>query len=69
MVAQKLAQYIEDKGIKQKAIADAIGISPQALSSTLAGKRTLGADEYRDICRFLEVPYARFMDESPEQVA
>ena len=64
MVAQALAKYVDDKGIKQKAIASAIGISPQAMSETLAGKRMLSADEYRDICRFLEVPYEKFMADS-----
>ena len=64
MVAEKLAEYVDSKGIKQKAIASAIGISPQAMSDTLAGKRSLSADEYRDICRFLEVPYDKFMTES-----
>ena len=61
MVALELAEYINNKGIKQKAIATAINMSPQAMSETLAGRRTLSADEYRDICDFLEVPYTRFM--------
>lgn len=63
MVALRIAKYVEEKGIKQKVIALAIGISPQAMSETLAGKRTLSADEYRDICVFLEVPYSKFLDE------
>ena len=61
MVAEKLAQYIEEKGFKQSVIAKAVGMSPQAMSETLAGRRTLSADEYRDICDFIEVPYERFM--------
>ena len=64
MVALQIAKYVEEKGIKQKAIATAIKVSPQAMSETLAGKRTLSADEYRDICDFLEVPYGRFFEES-----
>ena len=63
MIAQRIAKYVEEKGIKQKAIAAAIGISPQAMSETLAGRRTLSADEYRDICLFLEVPFSKFLDE------
>lgn len=61
MVVERLAQYIAEKGIKQNAIARAIGISPQAMSETLSGRRTLTADEYRDICLFLEIPFERFM--------
>ncbi|MBQ9000222.1 MAG: helix-turn-helix transcriptional regulator [Eggerthellaceae bacterium] len=63
MVALRIAKYVEEKGIKQKAIAAAIGISPQAMSETLAGRRTLSADEYRDICIFLEVPYSKFLED------
>ena len=62
MVSQRIAKYVEEKGIKQKAIATAIGISPQAMSETLAGRRTLSADEYRDICLFLEVPFSKFLE-------
>lgn len=60
MVVEQLAQYVSNKGIKQRVLADAIGMTPQAMSETLAGRRTLTADEYGDICEFLEVPYERF---------
>lgn len=60
--AVKIAEYISEKGIKQKAIADSLGMHPQAMSETLAGKRTLTADEYGRICAFLEVPYDKFFN-------
>lgn len=62
MIAKKIAEYIATKGIKQKALADAVGISPVSMSETLRGNRTLTADEYVIICRFLEVPYSKFID-------
>lgn len=62
MVYENIAKYVADKGIKQVAIAKAINMTPQAMSDTLAGKRTLTADEYYDICNFLEVPYERFFE-------
>lgn len=62
MIAERIAEYISEKGIRQKAIADAIGIAPQSMSETLKGNRTLTADEYADICKFLEVPYSKFID-------
>ena len=61
-VALRIAEYVSEKGIKQKAIASAIDMTPQAMSETLLGKRTLTADEYGDICAFLEVPYSKFFD-------
>ena len=61
-VALRIADYIEKKGVKQVAIAKAIGITPQAMSETLLGRRTLTADEYGDICAFLNVPYSLFFD-------
>ena len=60
MVAERIAKYVSKLGIKQVAIADAIGMSKQAMSETLLGNRTLTADEYGDICKFLEVPYDKF---------
>jgi len=68
-VALRIAEYVSEKGIKQKTIASAINMTPQAMSETLAGKRTLTADEYGDICAFLEVPYGRFFDPIPTQEA
>lgn len=63
MVVDSIAKYVEQKGIKQNALAGAIGIKPQSMSKTLMGERTLSADEYRDICLFLEVPFDKFMNE------
>lgn len=63
MVADNIARYVELKGIKQNVLASAIGIKPQSMSKTLMGERTLSADEYRDICLFLEVPFDKFMSE------
>lgn len=62
MIAEKIAEYVSAKGIKQKTLADAVGISPVSMSETLRGNRTLTADEYADICKFLEVPYSKFID-------
>jgi transcriptional regulator with XRE-family HTH domain len=43
-----------DRGIKQSAVAEKVGMTPQTLSATLLGKRKMGADEFFDICRALE---------------
>lgn len=60
MIAENVASYMKNKGIKQNAVAKSIGISNVAMSETLAGRRTMTADEYVGICDFLEVPYSKF---------
>ena len=62
MIAERIAEYINAKGIKQRPIAEAVGMSPVAMSETLRGNRTLTAEEYVGICNFLEVPYSKFVD-------
>ena len=60
MIAERVKEYVNEKGIKQVAIANAIGISKVAMSETLNGNRTMTAEEYVRICDFLEVPYGKF---------
>ena len=65
MIAERIKNYVDEKGIKQIAIANATGMSKVAVSETLNGNRTLTAEEMVRICRFLEVPCERFFD-SPD---
>ncbi len=62
MLIDEIAEYVKAKGIKQSVLADAVGITPQAMSETLRGERALKAEEFVDICEFLEVPMTRFTD-------
>ena len=61
VIVERIKSYIEEKGIKQIAIASATGMSKVAVSETLNGNRTLTAEEFVRICRFLEVPCERFI--------
>ncbi len=61
MVYEHIAEYIKVKGIKQRALADSINVSPHTMCDILAGRRKLSVDEYAAICRFLEVSYDRFI--------
>lgn len=69
MIAEQIREYIEEKGIKQIAIAKATGMSKVAVSETLNGNRTLTAEEMKRICNFLEVPCERFFNESADKKA
>lgn len=62
MVAEQIKAYIEERGIKQAAVAKASGMTETALSHSLNGKRKLAADEFVKICRFLRVPFDTFTD-------
>ena len=60
LIAERIKAYVDEKGIKQVAIAAAADMSPVALSATLNGNRTLTAEEFAKICKFLDVPCERF---------
>lgn len=62
MIAERIKNYVDEKGIKQIAIANATGMSKVALSETLNGNRTLTAEEMARICRFLDVPCEKFFE-------
>lgn len=44
--AEKLSAAIESRGIKQKFIAEQIGVSEQTLSAMLKGKTRIDADTF-----------------------
>ena len=62
MLHEKIAEYIKENEISQKKLADRAGMSENALSLSLNGKRKLLADEYISICEAMCVPYSRFTD-------
>lgn len=53
--------YIENTGVKQKAIAYKAGLVESKLSLSLQGKRKLEAGEYASICNALGVPMNKFL--------
>lgn len=55
MVRENIAAYVKNNGIKQKFIADNIGISPSAVSQLLNGEREISAEEYINICNLFNV--------------
>ena len=55
MLAENIRKYIEDNNMNQTAIGRKAGLTKQAMSSAMNGKRKLSADEYIGICRVLGV--------------
>lgn len=65
---RNIQAYIKQNGISQKQLCIKTGITENALSLALNGKRKLSAGEYVSLCRALCVPYDRFTSGwSPEQ--
>lgn len=62
MVVQKrVAQYINDLGIKQIAICEKTGISPTVMSAILTNRRKMTADEFELICKAIQKQPNDFM--------
>lgn len=59
-IRENVSKYIKESGYKQEYIAKKIGISPQALSAVVHGRRELGLEEYIKTCDFFGVPYDFF---------
>lgn len=55
MLAENIRRYIEDNNMNQTAIGRKAGLTKQAMSSAMNGKRKLSADEYLNICKVLGV--------------
>lgn len=61
-VYEKVRAYIVESGLKQVAVAKKAGISKATFNAILNGKRTLYADDLRDICLALNVSPEVFID-------
>ena len=56
-----LKEYIDERGIKQKAVAEKAGIDDVKLCMILQGKRKCEAGEYVSLCNVLGVNPNTFM--------
>ena len=55
--------YIEENGLKQKYLAQRLGISEQTLSGILLGRVKCSLEIYVGICRALSLPLGEFINE------
>lgn len=68
MVQDRIGQAIVKSGLKQKYIAEQIGVSEQTLSAMLAGRRKIYVDEFFNLCAVLnETPNNLYGFESAPQ--
>lgn len=64
VVQTKVAQYIEDKGIKKIRVANKAGIRLSRLSQILNNHTEMRADELDSICKALEVSPTQFINDN-----
>lgn len=58
---KEMKNFINERGIKQKAIAEKAGLEESKLCMSLQGKRELKAGEYAGICKVLNVAMTKFV--------
>lgn len=63
MLGARIKKYLDDKGIKQSFLARKIGTYDSTMSDILSGKRNITAEEYYLICKALDVPMEKFVEE------
>ena len=61
-IYEKVRAYIDDKGLKQVAVAQKAGIPKTTFNAIMNGKRTLYADDFRAICLALNVSPELFIN-------
>lgn len=60
-IGKRIKVYIDDRGIKMRSIAEKAGITIQAFSAMVNGKRRIEVSEYVAICDALDVPFNQFI--------
>lgn len=55
MVNERVCKAVVDSGMKQKFIADHIGVSEPTFSAMMAGRRKIDVDEFFGICEVLKM--------------
>lgn len=65
LVYERVRQYLDANGVKQTAIAQKTGIKLSTFNAIMNGKRTLYADDLREICLALNVSPEVFIDTKP----
>ena len=61
----KLKQFIEERGLLQKFVAQKTDIEEVALSNILNGRQRCSLENYVKLCRFFDVPFDSFIDIEP----
>lgn len=69
MIADEIARYIRENGIKQAFLCERTGLTKHSVSAALHGRRKISVEEYAKICAALNVPYEYFFARRRESAA
>ncbi len=67
-ISNAIAEYMNEKEIKQKFLSKQTNLSCDAISGILNGKRKLEVEEYAEICKALNVSFDFFYDISRNEI-
>lgn len=62
-VGERIKEYIQERGIMQRFLAEKAGIDDSKMSKILNGARDIGLIEYYKVCQALGVPMETFVKE------
>lgn len=62
-IGQKVKVYSASKGITQRYLGSAAGVSDSRISNVLKGKSEISVVEYYSICKALNVPLEFFFED------
>jgi transcriptional regulator with XRE-family HTH domain len=65
-IGMKIKEYLDQNGIKYSFVAEKAGIPAPVMSVILSGNRDVKILEYYRICKVLNVPFERFLEELKE---
>lgn len=66
-VQLKIAEYLNENGIKKKFVAEKAGIKNYRFSHIIHNQTEMKVDEFERICRALGVTPEKFMDFNPDE--
>lgn len=60
MIHDQIREYLDSRKIKQTYLVEQTSMTKQSVSDSLNGKRRIGAEEYREICKAFGVSLDTF---------
>jgi plasmid maintenance system antidote protein VapI len=62
-IGEKVKEYVQERGIKQRFLAEKVGVDDSKISKFLNGTQDIGVLEYFKLCEALDVPMEKFIKE------
>jgi len=69
VIRANLKACLSESGKSQTELANALGVTPSAVSNWIHGKNNIDIEYVPEICRFLGIPIARLFEENTRDVS